>query len=67
MADSDPAQRLEAHLCREHIKAYLDQALAHRKTAVIDPARIYLAARFNGLKVSRETFGRVLAEFSTKP
>jgi hypothetical protein len=63
----DPAQRLEHHLAKEFIGQYIKQALTGRKTAMIDPSRIYMAARFSGLRISLRTLDRVLAEYRRNP
>ena len=58
----DPAQRLELHLAREFVTDYIEKALTRSSRVVIDPNRIYLAARLAGLKISTRTLGRVLGE-----
>ena len=58
----DPAQRLELHLAREFVSGYIRQALTRSRRVMIDPNRIYMAARLSGLRVSTQTLGKVLAE-----
>lgn len=62
-----PADRLERHLAREFIAGYISRALGAQKAVVIDPNRVFLAARFNGLKVRGENFRRALDDFQRKP
>jgi hypothetical protein len=57
-----PADRLEQHLCREFVSSYISRALGRSQAVVIDPHRIYMAARFHGLKVSMATLERVIEE-----
>ena len=63
--DDSPADRLELFLAREFLTGYIRKSLANRRTAVIDPNRIYMAARFQGLRVSTATLAKVISEFST--
>ena len=62
MADPTPADRLEQHLCRQFVSSYISRALGSRKAVKIDPHRIYMAARFHGLKVSMATLQRVIED-----
>ena len=57
-----PADRLEQHLCREFVSSYICRALGRTQAVVIDPHRIFMAARFHGLKVSMATLERVIEE-----
>ena len=57
-----PADRLELHLVREFIADYIARAMGNARAVVIDPNRIYLAARLSGLKVSTRTLEAVLLE-----
>jgi hypothetical protein len=57
-----PADKLEAHLAREFVSSYITHALGRSQSVVIDPHRIYMAARFHGLKVSMATLQRVIEE-----
>jgi hypothetical protein len=57
-----PADRLEHHMAKEFVVAYINQALTRSSRVVIDPNRIYLAARMAGLKVSTRTLATVLEE-----
>ncbi len=57
-----PADRLELHLVREFIADYITRAMGNARAVVIDPNRIYMAARLSGLKISARTLGRVLEE-----
>jgi hypothetical protein len=65
MADLTPADRLEQHLCRQFVSSYISRALGSRKAVKIDPHRIYMAARFHGLKVSTNTLNKVIQEMLT--
>ena len=67
LSTDEMAQRLELHLCREFVGQYLNLALRGRRMAVIDPSRIYMAARFSGLRISLSTLEAVLAEYRRKP
>jgi hypothetical protein len=62
MADPTPADRLELHLAREFVSSYISRALGSRKAVKIDPHRIYMAARFSGLKVSTKMLNKVIQE-----
>lgn len=62
----DPASRLEYHLAREFVANYITQAIGNGQSAVISPNKVFLAARFAGLKVSSKTIGKVLIEMMTK-
>jgi hypothetical protein len=62
MADLTPADKLEAHLAREFVVNFITHALGRSQAVVIDPHRIYMAARFHGLKVSMATLERVIEE-----
>jgi hypothetical protein len=57
-----PADRLEYHMAKEFVVAYINQALSRSSRVVIDPNRMYLAARLSGLKVSTRTISTVLEE-----
>lgn len=57
-----PAQRLELHLCREFVAAYIKQALKRSRCAQIDPNKVFMAARLNGLSFSLKTLEVVLRE-----
>ena len=57
-----PADRLEHHLAREFVADYITRAMGNARAVVIDPNRIYLAARLAGLKVSTKTLATVLEE-----
>ena len=57
-----PADRLEHHLAREFVRDYIRQALTRSGRAMIDPNRIFMAARLSGLRVSTKTLSRVLEE-----
>jgi hypothetical protein len=57
-----PADRLEHHLVKEFIADYIARAMGNARAVVIDPNRIYLAARMAGLKVSTRTISTVLEE-----
>jgi hypothetical protein len=57
-----PADRLEQHLCREFVSDYIERAIGNRLAVQVDPHRIYMAARFHGLKVSMATLERVIEE-----
>jgi hypothetical protein len=65
MADLTPADKLEAHLAREFVQNYITHALGRSQAVVIDPHRIYMAARFSGLKVSTDTLNKVIQEMLT--
>ena len=52
------AERLEHHLCREFVVAYMQGKRA------ISPNAIFMAARFSGLKISTRTLEKVLAEMA---
>ncbi len=66
MADSDHAQRLELHLAREFIGQYIRTALGKNKSVVIDPNKVFTAARFSGLRISLATLERVIREYQTR-
>ena len=57
-----PADRLEHHLAREFVRDYIRQALTRSSRVVIDPNKLFMAARLAGLKISTRTLGRVLGE-----
>ena len=57
-----PADRLEHHLVKEFVADYITRAMGNARAVVIDPNRIYLAARLSGLKVSTRTLEAVLLE-----
>jgi hypothetical protein len=57
-----PDQRLELHLAREFVAGYITRAMGNARAVVIDPNRMYLAARLSGLKVSTRTISTVLEE-----
>jgi hypothetical protein len=65
--DADPAQRLEHHLAKEFVSGYINRALRGARAVEIDPNRIYMAARFQGLRVSTGTLAKVLEEYRRKP
>ncbi len=60
-----PADRLEQHLAREFVQNYITHALGRSQAVVIDPHRIYMAARFSGLKVSTKMLNKVIQEMLT--
>ena len=62
MSDTTPAERLEMHLAREFVQAYIINALGNRKAVKIDPHRLFMAARFSGLKVSSRTMNKVIED-----
>ena len=65
MADLTPADKLEAHLAREFVSDYIERAIGNRLAVQVDPHRIYMAARFSGLKVSTNTLNKVIQEMLT--
>ena len=62
MTAQTPAEKLELHLCREFVTDYIEKALTRSSRVVIDPNRIFMAARLAGLKISTRTLGLVLEE-----
>jgi hypothetical protein len=60
-----PSDRLELHLAREFVSSYISRALGRTQAVVIDPHRIYMAARFSGLKVSTKMLNKVIQEMLT--
>ena len=58
------AERLEKHLAREFVQSYISKALGRSPAVKIEPARVFLAARFSGLKVSSKNLLQVLEEFT---
>jgi hypothetical protein len=65
MPDS-PADRLELFMAREFVRDYLHKALRGARAVKIDANRIYMAARFQGLKISTATLAKVLEELQRK-
>jgi len=62
MTDPTPAERLEMHLAREFVQAYITHALGNRKAVKIDPHRLFMAARFSGFKVSSKAMNKVIED-----
>jgi hypothetical protein len=60
------AERLEKHLAREFVQSYIIEALGRSPAVKIEPNAIFMAMRFAGLKASRQTLERVLAEMVSK-
>jgi len=58
------AERLEKHLAREFVQTYVIKALGRSPAVKIEPAQVFLAARFSGLKVSSKNLLQVLEEFT---
>jgi hypothetical protein len=58
------AERLEKHLAREFVQTYVIKALGRSPAVKIEPARVFLAARFSGLKVRSQILLQVLEEFT---
>lgn len=57
-----PAEKLEHYLCREFVTGYINQALSRSSRVVIDPNKMFMAARMSGLKISTRTLATVLEE-----
>ena len=57
-----PAERLEHHLAAEFVQAYITKAIGSRKAVGIDPNQIFLAARFQGLKISSRSINQAIRE-----
>lgn len=62
-----PADRLEHHLAREFVTRYINQALTRSSRVVIDPNKLFMAARLSGLKISTRTLEAVLLEMQGGP
>lgn len=58
----DPADRLEHHLAREFVNRYITTAMGNARAVVIDPNKLFMAARMSGLRVSTKTLATVLEE-----
>jgi hypothetical protein len=61
-----PADRLERHMAKEFIVGYIARALTSQRAVEICPNKVFLAARFGGLKVRAENFRRALDDVQRK-
>ena len=57
-----PADRLEHHLVKEFVADYITRAMGNARAVVIDPNKLFMAARLGGLRISTKTLGKVLEE-----
>jgi len=62
----DPVERLERHMVETFVTDYITRAMGNRTAVKLNADALYLAMRFAGLKASRQTLERVLAEMVSK-
>jgi hypothetical protein len=63
---TDPVELLERHMVETFVTGYIERAMGKRTAVKIEPNAIFMAMRFAGLKASRQTLERVLAEMVSK-